>query len=81
MLAFFDDLRVSLFVAMGYGGSTEEAGRALGRSGDDGVIDKDPLGVDQIYLQAKRYGEGNSIGPGRQSRFKSGLNRSILEQY
>ena len=65
--AFFEDLLVSLFVAMGYGGSTEEAGRALGRSGDDGVdgvIDQDPLGVDQIYLQAKRYGEGNNIGPG-----------------
>lgn len=64
---FFEDLLVSLFVAMGYGGSTEEAGRALGRSGDDGVdgvIDQDPLGVDQIYLQAKRYGEGNNIGPG-----------------
>jgi restriction system protein len=65
--AFFEDLLVSLFVSMGYGGSTEEAGRALGRSGDDGVdgvIDQDPLGVDQIYLQAKRYGEGNNIGPG-----------------
>lgn len=64
---FFEDLLVSLFVAMGYGGSTEEAGRALGRSGDDGVdgvIDQDPLGVDQIYLQAKRYGEGNNVGPG-----------------
>jgi restriction system protein len=65
--AFFEDLLVSLFVAMGYGGSTEEAGRALGRSGDDGVdgvIDQDPLGVDQIYLQAKRYAEGNNIGSG-----------------
>lgn len=65
--AFFESLLVSLFVAMGYGGSTEEAGSALGRSGDggvDGVIDQDPLGVDQIYLQAKRYGEGNNIGAG-----------------
>jgi restriction system protein len=46
---------------MGYGGSSEEAGRAIGQSGDDGVdgvIDQDPLGVDQIYVQAKRYGEG-----------------------
>ena len=50
---------------MGYGGTSEEAGRAIGQSGDDGVdgvIDQDPLGVDQIYLQAKRYGEGNNIG-------------------
>ena len=50
---------------MGYGGSSEDAGRALGKSGDDGidgVIDQDPLGVDQIYVQAKRYAEGNSVG-------------------
>ena len=52
---------------MGYGGTSEHAGRALGKSGDggvDGVIDQDPLGVDQIYVQAKRYAEGNNIGPG-----------------
>lgn len=75
--AFFEDLLVSLFVAMGYGGSAEEAGRALGRSGDDGVdgvIDQDPLGVDQIYLQAKRYGEGNNIGPGAIRDFFGALN-------
>ena len=65
--AFFESLIVNLLVAMGYGGSSDEAGRALGRSGDDGVdgvIDQDPLGVDQIYLQAKRYAEGNNIGAG-----------------
>lgn len=63
--AFFEKLLVELLIAMGYGGSSEEAGRAIGKSGDDGVdgvIDQDPLGVDQIYLQAKRYGEGNNIG-------------------
>ena len=52
---------------MGYGGSSEEAGRAIGQSGDDGVdgvIDQDPLGVDQIYVQAKRYGEGNNVSAG-----------------
>lgn len=65
--AFFENLIVDLLVAMGYGGTSEDAGRALGQSGDngvDGVIDQDPLGVDQIYLQAKRYGPGNSVGPG-----------------
>lgn len=65
--AMFEILLVNLFVAMGYGGTTEEAGRALGRSGDDGVdgvINQDPLGVDQIYLQAKRYALGNNIGAG-----------------
>ena len=62
---FFERLIVELLVAMGYGGTSEEAGRALGQSGDngvDGVIDQDPLGVDQIYLQAKRYADGNNIG-------------------
>ncbi|MEH6809000.1 MAG: restriction endonuclease [Hyphomonas oceanitis] len=65
--AFFELLIVNLLVAMGYGGTSEEAGRALGQSGDngvDGVIDQDPLGVDQIYLQAKRYAEGNNISAG-----------------
>lgn len=62
--AFFEGILVGLFVGMGYGGSTDEAGRALGRSGDGGVIDQDPLGVDQIYRQTKRYGEGNNIGAG-----------------
>lgn len=65
--AFFEALIVDLFVAMGYGGTSENPGKALGRSGDDGidgVIDQDPLGVDQIYLQAKRYQSGNKVGPG-----------------
>lgn len=64
---FFENLIVDLLIAMGYGGTSEDAGRALGQSGDngvDGVIDQDPLGVDQIYLQAKRYGPNNSVGPG-----------------
>lgn len=63
--AFFEDVIVELFVAMGYGGSSTDAGKKLGRSGDDGVdgvINQDPLGVDQIYLQAKRYAQGNNIG-------------------
>jgi len=65
--AFFEKLIVELLLAMGYGGTSEEAGRALGQSGDDGVdgvIDQDPLGVDQIFVQAKRYSEGNNIGAG-----------------
>ena len=65
--AFFENVIVQLFVAMGYGGSSDEAGRALGRSGDDGVdgvIDQDTLGVDQIYIQAKRNAEGNNVGAG-----------------
>lgn len=64
---FFEKLIVELLLAMGYGGTSEEAGRALGQSGDDGVdgvIDQDPLGVDQVFVQAKRYAEGNNIGAG-----------------
>ena len=64
--AFFERAIVSLLLAMGYGGSSADAGRAIGQSGDggvDGVIDQDPLGVDQIYIQAKRYAEGNQVGP------------------
>ncbi|HBQ48144.1 MAG TPA: restriction endonuclease [Hyphomonas atlantica] len=75
--AFFENLIVELLLAMGYGGSSEDAGRALGQSGDngvDGVIDQDPLGVDQIYVQAKRYAEGNNIGPGAIRDFFGALN-------
>ena len=64
---FFERLVVGLLVAMGYGGTLAEAGRALGRSGDggvDGVIDEDALGLDRVYVQAKRYGVDNTIGPG-----------------
>jgi restriction system protein len=52
---------------MGYGGSGENPGRAIGRSGDDGVdgvIDQDPLGLDRVYVQAKRYKTENTIGAG-----------------
>ena len=56
--AFFERLVVDLLVQMGYGGSVEDAGRAVGQSGDegiDGVIKEDRLGLDTIYLQAKRW--------------------------
>lgn len=61
---FFEHLLIDLLLAMGYGGTGEGKAIALGKSGDngvDGVIDQDPLGVDQIYIQAKRYAEGNNI--------------------
>lgn len=59
--SFFERVVVDLMLAMGYGGSREDAGRTVGRVGDggiDGVIDEDRLGLDKIYLQAKRW-EGN----------------------
>lgn len=55
---FLERLVVDLVVKMGYGGSQKDAGEAIGKSGDegiDGVIKEDPLGLDIIYLQAKRY--------------------------
>jgi restriction system protein len=64
---FFERLIVSLLLTMGYGGSTADAGRALGGRGDDGVdgvIDQDALGLDRVYVQAKRYAAGNNIGSG-----------------
>ena len=74
---FFEDLLIELLIAMGYGGAGEGAAHALGKSGDngvDGVIDQDPLGVDQIYIQAKRYGEGNNVGAGDIRDFFGALN-------
>jgi len=64
---FFEKLIVSLLLSMGFGGSVSDAGRALGRSGDDGVdgvIDQDALGLDRVYVQAKRYAFGNNVGSG-----------------
>lgn len=74
--AFFERLIVGLLIAMNYGGDSEEAGRALGQSGDDGVdgvIDQDRLGVDQIYVQAKRYAQGNNIGAAAMRDFYGAL--------
>ncbi len=74
---FFERLVVQLLIAMGYGGSAVEAGRALGKSGDggvDGVIDQDALGLDQIYVQAKRYTD-NKVSSGEIRDFFGSLDR------
>jgi restriction system protein len=58
---FFEQLVVDLLLAMGYGGSRKDAGQAVGQSGDggvDGIIKEDKLGLDVVYIQAKRW-EGN----------------------
>jgi restriction system protein len=55
---FFERLVVDLLVGMGYGGSRKEAGERVGRSGDggiDGIIKEDKLGLDYVYIQAKRW--------------------------
>jgi restriction system protein len=63
--AFFERLVVELLVKMGYGGSITDAGKAIGKSGDegiDGTIKEDMLGLDIIYIQAKRWQKGNVVG-------------------
>jgi restriction system protein len=62
--SFFERAVVKLLLAMGYGGA-DQRGRAIGGTGDggvDGVIDQDALGLDRIYVQAKRYQAGSNIG-------------------
>ena len=62
---FFEQMVVELLVNMGYGGSQREAARAVGQSGDggiDGIIDEDRLGLDTIYIQAKKW-EGSVSRP------------------
>lgn len=75
---FFERLIVNLLLKMGFGVSIADAGRALGRSGDDdvdGVIDQDALGLDRVYIQAKRYSLGNNIGSNAIRDFFGSLDR------
>ncbi len=63
--SFFERLVVELLVKMGYGGSIKDAGKAIGKSGDegiDGTIKEDKLGLDIIYIQAKKWKPGNVVG-------------------
>jgi restriction system protein len=56
--AFFERMVVELLLRMGYGGTREDAGQVVGKSGDggiDGIIKEDRLGLDAIYIQAKRW--------------------------
>ena len=72
--AFFERLVVDVLVRMGYGGSRREAGEAIGRAGDegiDGIIKEDPLGLDIIYAQAKRW--ENTVGRPEIQRFAGAL--------
>jgi restriction system protein len=74
--AFFERLVVELLVKMGYGGSIKDAGKAIGKSGDegiDGTIKEDKLGLDIIYLQAKRWKPGNIVGRPELQKFVGAL--------
>ena len=71
---FFEHLIIDLMIAMGYGGSG--SGRHLGKTSDggvDGVINEDALGLDIVYLQAKRYAPGNGIGVDKVREFAGTL--------
>ena len=74
---FFERLVITLLVRMGYGGSLKDAGQAIGRSGDggiDGVIKEDLLGLDNIYVQAKRWTD-KSIGSPDIDQFAGALSK------
>jgi len=74
--AFFERLVVELLVKMGYGGSIKDAGKAMGKSGDegiDGTIKEDRLGLDIIYIQAKRWKPGNVVGRPELQKFVGAL--------
>jgi restriction system protein len=70
---------VRLLVGMGYGGSVADVSKALvggtGDGGVDSIIDQDHLGLDRIYVQAKRYADGNTVGSGAIRDFFGGLDR------
>jgi restriction system protein len=72
---FFERLVVDLLVRMGYGGTRVDAGRAIGKSGDggiDGIINEDRLGLDVVYIQAKRW-DSTSVGRPEIQKFAGAL--------
>ena len=72
--ALFERTVVALLVSMGYGGSLKDAGKAIGKSGDegiDGIINEDRLGLDVIYVQAKRW--GTTVGRPEIQKFAGAL--------
>jgi restriction system protein len=74
--SFFEELIIELLVKMDYGGSRPDAAAQLGRSGDggvDGVINEDRLGLDRVYIQAKRYAESNVVGRPEVQKFVGSL--------
>jgi restriction system protein len=74
--AFFEGLVIDLIVAMGYGGSKENVVQRIGRSGDegiDGIINEDPLGLDVVYVQAKKYDPKTTISREKLQAFSGAL--------
>ena len=79
--AFFERLVVDLLVAMGYGGSHQDAAQAIGKTNDggiDGIISEDRLGLDKIYIQAKRW--ENTVGRPDIQQFKGALADQVAKK-
>lgn len=79
---FFERLVVTLLVRMGYGGTLQDAGEAIGRSGDggvDGVIKEDKLGLDKIFLQAKRW-DDKPVGSPHIDQFAGALQKKKAQK-
>lgn len=73
---FFERLVIDLLLAMGYGGSQNELAQAVGKSGDegiDGIIDQDRLGLDRIYIQAKRWDPNQTVSRPEIQKFVGAL--------
>ncbi len=73
---FFENLIIKLLIAMGYSNNTDEGWEHTGKSGDDGidgVINQDVLGVDKIYIQAKRYADKHPVSSGELRNFIGAL--------
>ena len=73
---FLERVVVDLLIAMGYGGGDATMGHVIGRCGDggiDGTIREDALGLDEVYLQAKKYAEGNTVGAGALRNFAGAI--------
>ena len=74
--SFLEKVVVHLLIAMGYGGGDPARGRVTGRSGDggiDGTIREDPLGLDEVYVQTKKFAEGNTVGEGDLRNFAGAI--------
>ena len=74
--AFLEQVVVDLLIAMGYCGGDAAKGQVTGRSGDggiDGTIREDALGLDEIYVQAKKYADGNTVGEGDLRNFAGAI--------
>ena len=73
---FLEHVIIDLLVAMGYGGGDAAKSRVTGRSGDggiDGTIREDALGLDEVYVQAKKYAEGSNVGEGDLRNFAGAI--------